>query len=374
MESPSYQLIDTEPGWRECLEVLRRQPRLAVDLEANSLFAYQEQVCLLQVSTPEHDFIIDPLADFSLDGLGEIFTNPKVEKIFHASSYDLMLIKYHYGWTLANLFDTMWAGRILGFRNMGLAWFLQDFYGVQVSKRFQKANWAQRPLSSEMLEYARNDTHYLLRLRDELAARLDEQGCLEEAREIFANECQVPMPDRAFRPDAFWSVSGARELRPRAQAILKALYLFRDKEARERNWPPFKVLSEERLVVLARHAPKTEHELEALHCLSKNQFDRLGRELLKVIAEARLMRPPAPPKHPRHHGADAARLYKTLFEWRRDTATKRGVESDVVMTRETMWQIAEAHPRALEEFDTVTTLGPYRRALYAEEILELLSE
>ncbi len=373
MELPPYQLIDTESAWQECLEILRHQPRLAVDLEANSLYAYQEQVCLFQISVPGHDFIIDPLADINLDGLGELFADAGTEKVFHSSSYDLMLIKYHYGWDVVNLFDTMWGGRILGHKNMGLAWFLQDFYGIELSKRFQKANWAQRPLSDEMLAYAQRDTHYLLRLRDELAARLKAQGCLEEAFEIFANECRVAMPERSFNPDGFWGVGGARELRPRAQAILKALYLFRDKEARERNWPPFKVLGEERLLLLARHAPKTEHELAGLHCLSKQQLERLGPELLKAIAEGRRMRPPVLPRQQRRHSADAARRYKALFEWRRDAAAKRGVESDVVLTRESMWQIAEANPRTIEEFDRVATLGPHRRGLYAEEILKLLA-
>ncbi len=374
VDIPPYQLIETEAQWQACLEVLQRQPRLAVDIEANSLFAYKEQICLFQVSAPGVDYIIDPLAGFSLDALARILADPAIEKVFHASGYDLMLLRTLYGWKVNNLFDTMWAGRILGFRNMGLAWFLQEFYGVELSKRYQKANWAQRPLSEAQLAYAQKDTYYLLRLRDDLAAKLEERGFLEEAKEIFENESRIQLPKQKSKQEAFWNVRGARDLRPQTLAILKALFAFRDRAARERNWPPFKIISDEKLVLLAKHAPRNNEELAALNGLSPRQLDHLGPGLLKAIAEGRRMRPPTPPQRELRHAQEASSTYKRLFEWRKEMAARREVESDVIMTRETMWEIAELAPKRIEDFEKISTLGPFRRALYAEEILQRLAE
>lgn len=374
MDIPPYQLIETEAQWLTCLEVLQCQPRLAVDVEANSLFAYKEQICLFQVSAPGVDFIIDPLAGIPLDEFGRILAEPAIEKVFHASGYDLMLLRTHYGWKVNTLFDTMWAGRILGYRNMGLAWFLQEFYGVELSKRYQKANWAQRPLSEAQLAYAQKDTYYLLRLRDDLAVKLEERGFLEEAKEIFENESRIQLPKPRTKIEAFWNVRGARDLQPQTQAILKALYVFRDRAARERNWPLFKVISDEKLVLLAKQAPRNKEELAALNGLSPRQLEHLGPGLLKAIAEGRRARVPAPPQRELHHAQEASRVYKKLFEWRKEMAGRREVESDVIMTRETMWEIAELAPNRIEDFEKVSTLGPYRRVLYAEEILRCLAE
>lgn len=370
---PAYQLIDTAEAWERCLKVLGAQPRIAVDLEANSLYAYQEKVCLLQFSIPGEDFILDPLAGFDLEGLGGLLADPRIEKVFHASDYDLMLLKRGHGWEVSNLFDTMWAGRILGHTKMGLATFLQEFYGIELSKRHQKADWAQRPLPEALLAYAQKDTHYLLRLRDDLAARLEAAGRLEEAREIFANECRVKAPDRRFDPDDFWVLRGARRLPERNQAVLRALYIFRDREARRRNVPPFKVLANEKLVLIAQHMPRTPEELGRIDGLSARVAQRMGRRLIQTVEEALRNDFPRPSqKRETFRDPEAGNRYRRLFAWRKDLAQQRGVESDVIMSRETMWDIAHRNPRNADDLAAVPTLGPVRAAMYSEAILSLM--
>jgi len=370
---PAYQLIDTAEAWRKCLKMLGAQPRIAVDLEANSLHAYQEKVCLLQFSIPGQDFILDPLAGFELAGLGALLADPGIEKIFHASDYDLMLLKRGYGWEISNLFDTMWAGRILGHTKMGLATFLQEFYGIELSKRHQKADWAQRPLPEALLSYAQKDTHYLLQLRDDLAARLEAAGQLEEAREIFANECRVQAPQQRFDPDDFWALRGARRLPGRSQAVLRALYIFRDREARRRNVPPFKVLANDKLVLIAQYMPRTAEDLGRIDGLSARVAQRMGRRLIQTVEEALHNAPPRPPqKRETIHEPEAGNRYRRLFAWRKNRAQQRGVESDVIMSRETMWDIAHRNPQNADDLASVPTLGPVRAKMYSDAILSLL--
>ena len=171
---PPRTLVQDEATWQACLETLHGQPRLAIDLEANSLHAYREEICLVQISVPGHDYIVDPLADISFEALRPLLAAPEVEKVFHASEYDLILLKRMKDWDLVNLFDTMWAGRVLGYQQMGLAWFLNNFYDVSMSKKYQKLDWKRRPLEENALLYAQTDTHYLLRLRDQLEEELRE--------------------------------------------------------------------------------------------------------------------------------------------------------------------------------------------------------
>ena len=370
-ETP-YQLIDTPEAWAACLAALKGLDRIALDIESNSLYVYREYVCLIQLSTPAHDYVIDPLAGFPLDGLKAIIEDPKVEKVFHASEYDLILLKRDYCWNAVNIFDTMWAARILSYSNMGLAYFLKEFYGVSISKKYQKTNWARRPLSREQLEYAYMDTHYLLRLRDDLASKLIDRGLLEEAREIFENEAKVRVPERKFDPQGFWSLRGVRELPPAARSIVAALYAFRDQEAKRRDLPPFKIFMNEVLLLLAEAAPRTLEELQGLRGVPDRVRQYYGKTLVRLIQAARKEPAPKPPQRTRLPESDILDRYDKLQHWRKETAQQRGVESDVVLTREAMWAIANLNPKDLTELKQVPSFGPRRLALYGELILKQL--
>ena len=374
--SQEYQWIDQPETWADCLARLRAADRFAVDLEANSLHAYREQICLIQVSTEDQDFIIDPLAGLDLSGFGELLASPSVEKVFHAADYDMSLLKGLYGWEVRRLFDTMWAGRVLGCPKMGLANFIEDSFGVELSKKHQKADWARRPLTREMLEYARNDTHYLLPLRDSFEHRLREAGLLEEALEIFASIVDVDPSERIFDPEAFWHIRGVRELAPRGQAILRALFIFREEEARRRDTPPFKVINDAMLLRIAQQAAAEKGPVENVPGVSDKLLNRLGARLQQAIGQGRRDPLPKPPRRPapRVSSPGFSQRYEALLEMRKRLARERGVESDVILARRTAVEIAEKNPQGEKDLENIATLGPYRRRRYAREILQALEE
>jgi ribonuclease D len=367
-----FRLVADRQAWAACLRDLQAAPRLAIDLEANSMFAYSERVCLIQISTDRADYIIDPLKHIDLTGLGAIIADPTVEKVFHASEYDLILLRRDYGWRLHNLFDTMWAARILGYSQFGLAGLLEKFYNVHTSKRFQKANWCRRPLSDAELAYAQKDTHYLLAIRDRLAAELEAGGHAEEAREIFREQSNVKMPDNGFDPEGFWSMNGTLDLPPAQQAALKSLYIFRDREAKRRNAPPFKVLSDRTLLELAALMPADARQLSQAHGMSAGQQQRYGRAILDLVAEARHAPAPEPPKRAKRLPDSILNRYDRLHRWRKIRAQARGVESDVIMSRDALWAIAHSGPRTIAELAALDALGPWRLAIYGEEVLKLV--
>ena len=370
---PPHIYVRTPSQWQDCLDRLRTQPQIAVDLEANSMYVYQEQICLIQISIPDQDYIVDPLTDVDLSGLGDLIENASIEKIFHAAEYDLMLMQREHGWRLCNLFDTMWAARILGYDRFGLASMLGDIYGVRLNKRYQRANWCKRPLSEKELAYAQADTHYLLDLRERLAAELEEAGRMEEAQEIFAEQSTVQLPDTSFDPDSFWSMQGVRRLSAAGKATLKALNIYRDQMAQKYDRPHFKILHDRTLMEVARRQPQRRGELRRIHGMSSGQMRRYGKDILRMVAENRSApaprRPPRKPRTPE----DVVERYEQLHTWRKERGNARGVESDVIVSRDTLWALAYANPQSREELTDIPGLGPWRRARYADEILELLS-
>jgi ribonuclease D len=370
---PPYHLITTPSQWQACLDQLQEEPRLALDLEANSMYAYQESVCLIQISIPGQDFIIDPLADLDLTGLGHLLANPAVEKLFHAAEYDLILLERNYDWQVVNLFDTMWAARILGYPKYGLANMLHALYGVKLDKRYQRANWCKRPLSPAHLTYAQHDTHYLLDLREHLLTELESQGRLAEAYETFAEQTQVTLPNHHFTPDDFWSISGAADLTQRQQAILRELVIFRDREARRRDQPHFKVFGDRTLLELAKRAPQHTGQMRPVYGMSQGQIKRYGRRLLQVIERGRQAQPPAYKRSPRPP-EEVLNRFERLHHWRKMRARARGVESDVIVSRDAIWEIAKENPGSAEALAAMGVLGQWRLQEYGAEILSVLRQ
>ncbi|MEZ4516788.1 MAG: HRDC domain-containing protein [Chloroflexota bacterium] len=371
---PKAKLIRDQQSWEHCWSQLRQEPRLAVDLEANSMFAYQERTCLIQISIPSADYIVDPLAVPDLDGLGELMADDAVEKVFHAAEYDLLLMTRDYNWELNNLFDTMWAARILGYSQLGLAGLLERFFGVKLSKRFQKSNWCKRPLQEAQLAYAQTDTHYLLDLRDILEKELQGQSRWDEAQELFAEQTRTRPTANGFNPDGFWNLHGAYDLTPQQRSVLRAIYAYRDEEAKRRDVPHFKVFNDRTMMAVAEAMPVSAGELYDVDGISPSRNQRSQRRLLSVIAEAREAQPPKRPKRNPRPPESVLDRYEQLHTWRKEKGRERGVESDVIMSRDALWAIAQANPQSKDELASLEVMGPWRLKTYATNILQVLQE
>ncbi len=182
---PPASLITRQPDLAQLVERLLDETIIGVDTESNSLYAYRERVCMLQFSTRQDDYLVDPLALKDLSLLAPVFASPKPEKVFHAAEYDVICLKRDFHFQFSSIFDTMIASRILGRSAFGLGDLLQAEFGLQLDKRFQRADWGQRPLPAGLLQYARLDTRFLIPLRHRLASELDGRGLRSLAHEDF---------------------------------------------------------------------------------------------------------------------------------------------------------------------------------------------
>ena len=370
---PEANFIDTPQALDALVRRLSGEPLLAVDTESNSLYAYHERVCLIQVSTRAHDDLIDPLALKDLSALAPLMADPGVEKVFHAAEYDVMCLKRDFGWAFANLFDTMIAARVLGWEQVGLGNVLAREFGVSLDKRHQRADWGERPLPRERLRYAQMDTHYLPALRDRLAAALREGGHWEEAQEMFAELPALPPASAHFDPEGYWHLNGGREVPLERMALVRELYHYRDQVARQRNCPPFKVFNNSTIVKLALSAPRSLDDLRLSAGLSAGQMRRYGQGILQAVRRGVHSPPPTPPRRDDIPPADVLARYDALHIWRRDRASARGVESDVIVSRDALWALAREAPQTWDELRAIKELGPWRRKTYGAEILAVLS-
>jgi ribonuclease D len=360
--------VDTPVALESLAIDLNQQSRIAVDTESNSLHAYRERLCLVQFSTEDADYLVDTLVLDDLVPLESAFATPKIEKIFHAVEYDVLCLHRDFGIVCNNVFDTMVAARTLGYPAVGLGSLLAAKFGVAVNKRFQKADWARRPLPRDMLDYARLDTHYLIPLRDMLANELIEKELTAFATEDFARLGTVQHNNhRANRP-AWERISGVQKLSESQIAILDQLCQWREKTAERLDRPPFKVMSDDRLLALATNAPSNRAGL-AEAGLTNLQVERFGAGVLQAIRQGEDAEPIRyQHNHTRPPEAILHRMER-LKEWRKQKAAGMGVESDIVLPRGHMAAIAEQGPRTPEELQAMMADLPWRYRLFGEEIL-----
>ena len=353
------------------LTELMAQTRLAVDTESNSLHAYRERVCLIQFSTPKKDYVVDPLVLQDLQSLRPIFSNPYIEKIFHAAEYDLICLKRDYNFTFAHIFDTMQAARILGYAQVGLDNLLAEKFGVTMDKRHQKADWGARPLTLAQIDYARFDTHYLFQLRDLLEAELREKGRWEIALEDFGLACHVREIKERYNNGSLWKRFASRkDLSPRELTVISELCICRDRIAERLDRPVFKVIGDDMLLDIARKLPEKDVDLAGIG-LSPKQIKLWGPEIL-VATRRGVEAPLVKREQPRRPSDAVLRRLEKLKLWRKKVARELSVESDVVLPKMYLGMLSENPPRSLKDLEITMHKSPTRFQNYGAEIYRLI--
>lgn len=335
----TFGVIETNEKLAEFLPVMRAAKWVAVDTEADSLHAYPEKVCLIQISIAEADRLVDPLANLDLSQLLEALKGHDL--LMHGADYDLRLLWKHHRFTPRSVFDTMLAARLLGHRQFSLNALLAHYLGITLDKGMQKADWARRPLTERMEAYARNDTRHLKPLADKLKLELQQKGRLAWHEESCSR--QVADCAREIEPDwnSVWRTKGSHLLSRPALAVLRELWQWREQEALGGNRPPFFVLAHETLTQIAIAATDS-RQIEPL--LPRRFSDRRREGLRKAIARGLAL--PAT-QHPEILRFTSRRLTETErhrlaeLERHRDAhAARLGLDPSLIAPRATLLDLA----------------------------------
>jgi len=348
---------------------------IALDTEGASFHRYVDRIYLLQLSTQHHSAIIDPLHAGALPKLGALMENREVEVIFHDADYDLRLLRQDYGWHTTHVFDTRIAAQLLGIPAFGLAALLEKFFSVKLDKQHQRADWSMRPLTPSMLDYAAQDTRYLLDLRDELRTGLESLGRMSWAEEEFER-----LESIQFAPDdpatGFMRTKGARDLKRRELAVLKELVAWRDERAAALDRATFRVMGSEAMFEIARVHPKTREELAAIKGVPRGVVERHAQDLLDAVQrglavpEADLPRFPRAPRWDRDPDFDSnvAKLKSV-----RDAAAARlKLDPGVLCARDRMEAVARRKPKAVEELAEIPELRHWQASVLGSDFVAAL--
>jgi ribonuclease D len=278
--------INTQGPLDEAMQRVGAQPAVAVDTEADSLHSYFDKVCLIQVSIPGEDLIIDPLAGLDLSAFGAILSNGSITKMLHGADYDLRILNRDFGFTASSLIDTMICSQLLGYEAIGLAALLERYFAITVDKSHQRADWAQRPLPRVMLEYASSDTRHLAELASQLREELMALGRWPWAMEEFARLEAIRFTEKDDNAEGFRRLKSISGFDRRSLAVVRALYDWRDEMARAADRPPFKIFGNDIIIEVAKAKASTAEALADIKALPLSLRRRYGREMLRRVHEA----------------------------------------------------------------------------------------
>lgn len=365
----SVELIDRDEELPAIVDWAERQDSIAIDTESNSLFVYFEKVCLVQLSAGGRNVLLDPVRLETLEPFRDLFASERIEKIFHAGEYDILGMKRDFGFEFANVFDTMIAARILGYKEIGLGSLLGNAFGIALNKKYQKANWGKRPLSEKMIEYAAGDTMHLRRLRDLLAGELSARDLSELAREDFLHLCETRCGSNRPNEATWWRVAKTPNELTRREAIrLQALVSWRELIAEREDLPTYWIARNEVLTELAIHRPLTIAELRKIRGVGETLIRKHAKSLLRTLRApldtADLVYPEARPLP----SPSVLNRRQTLRDWRKGVGLKYDVPSDVILPKDVMERIIAAAPETRLELDALMSDYPWRRDRFSEEI------
>jgi len=339
--------VDTTDGVEAAAAASRAAGWFALDTEADSLHSYFHKVCLVQLTADGGNFVIDPLAlePADLAPLLELVEDPSLPVLMHGSDYDIRVLDRDYDTRIRGLVDTQIMAQILGEEKTGLAALLEKEEGVILDKRHQRADWGRRPLTKSQVVYAAADTAFLERLAGKLRERLLKLGRWDWAVEEFRKLEEVRYRPAEPNPLAFERVKGLRSLRGAARDRAYTLFEWRESEAQRLDVPPFKVLGNSTLLVLADEAPKTTAELAKVRGIGPRFMRRWARAVLLNIAQP--SRAPEWTRAPRRAEVSpkVTRRMKRLAEVRNEIAAELGLEPGLVCAKSCALGVASREPR-----------------------------
>ncbi|MBA3848581.1 MAG: 3'-5' exonuclease [Opitutus sp.] len=295
--APHYQLITSAAQLGPLYAALDRVDEIALDTEADNLYRYRTAICLLQIQAGREIYLVDLLADLPL---GELW--PRLAQkhlVMHGSDYDLRLLRGLCDFRPRSLFDTMFAAQLLNIQRFGLAALLEQFFGVQLDKDHQKANWSRRPLEPDMLDYAALDVHHLPALRDKLTAELAKLGRLDWLQQRCRWQIDVAGEGFAGPDENSWRLGGSEKLGGRGLAVLHQLWHWRERWAEKLDTPPFKVTGNEMLMRIARAADDGLPLQDVLHVHLGRRHDRLFPSMAEAVRQGFAADPRSLPRRER---------------------------------------------------------------------------
>lgn len=370
-------IIDTAEALHSLVEELRGIKLIAIDTEMDCCYHYHDKVCLVQLSSQDTDYLIDPL-HLDISPLNEIFNDPNCIAIFHAGNNDVPHLRRDCNIVFKQIFDTYVAAELLNLPSKGLAGLIKLYFDVDLDKQYQRADWTIRPLPPEMDHYARYDTRFLIELRELLLPKLEEANLVGVAERMYEGILKARLQHKEFSPDNWINVKNVRNLNARSYSVLRSLYIWRDQLARKFDLAPYRVMSDYTLVRLADCEPETTEDVLTFFAKSSHleMMTQVSDSLLQAVQQGLKDGPISWPQENRqfaHHFSEKQHhIFERLRSWRNKYAQSGKINS-ALLTNKMLEKIVIQGAKNQSELEKLEVGSPDLIKEYGPKILEIIN-
>ncbi len=384
--NPRCTLVDSEESFQQLLRVLEVHTLISFDTESNNFHSYTPRICLVQFAVHRQAasgtqsfpliFLLDPYRT-DLRRLKPIFANPRKTFIVHSAANDLGQLWQQFGITIASVFDTQIAARLIGMDRTSLSYILENQFEIKQSKKPQNSDWGHRPLSQSQLKYACQDVAFLGLLYRRLLHALRVRNQIPEAMDIMQEVVRRDYSRFGSPVKAFWEHKATKRVPLSLMNVYRSLWNWREEAARTADYPRFKILGDKALLILTREQPADQEALKQTQCLTPAEFRRYGPELLGAIARGQKERIPLQPPVSNLNTStqevqQQANLFEELRRWRFATSRARGLDPDIILSKYALEVISEDPPLTFEALARRNLLGDWKLQRYGRELVRVV--
>ncbi len=370
-----YTLINTKTDLEKITRDLKKEKSIAVDVEADSMYHFKEKVCLIQLATKKKQVVIDPLQIQNLSSLNILFSNSNIKKIFHGADFDVRSLYRDFDIKIKNLFDTQLASVFLGIKETGLDAVVKKRFKISLNKKYRKKDWSKRPLPKDMIEYAVNDTIYLIKLAKILEKELKKINRISWVYE----ECKIlskVRPALLNSAPLFMKFKGAGKLNRKSLAVLEALLKLRLSMAEKKDKPLFKIIGNNSIMKTVKEKPANLRQLERTKALSQKQIEMYGDAIVRAVNSS-LMLPAADlPVYQRRKALvlspEVPLRAKAIKRWRDSKAKEIGLEPSIVCNKSIINSIAMQNPAYLKDLSKIKEMKKWQKNEFGRDIVSIL--
>ncbi|MCP4670342.1 MAG: ribonuclease D [Desulfobacula sp.] len=371
----NYKFIESESELENISNTLLKEKIIGVDLEADSMHCFKEKICLIQIATAKQAFLIDPFEFKKISPFLKVLENSNIIKIFHGADFDIRSLDRDYNTKVNNLFDTEIACRFLGVKERGLGALLKKNFNIESNKKYQRADWSNRPFKKEMIEYSVMDVASLTKLHGIILQKLVNNGRLQWAKEEFEIQEQVKYESNNYFP-LFKKFKGAGKLDNRSLATLENLLQFRMQAAQKKDQPLFKIISNSSIMSLALNRPDTIDKIFKLKILSPRQIDMYGSFCVEAIVKAMELNSEQLPSYPRtrrpKQDVKVKERIRHLKTMREKLSQSMGMEPGFLLNNTLIGSIASKAPQTPEDLVNIDNIRHWQVENIGEDIITTL--
>jgi len=370
-----HTLINTKTDLEKITMDLKNEKSIAVDVEADSMYHFKEKVCLIQIATKKKHVVIDPLQIQDISSLKILFSRRDIKKIFHGADFDVRSLYRDFNIKIKNLFDTQIACMFLGIGETGLDAVLKKRFKISLNKKYRKKDWSKRPLPEDMIEYAVNDTIYLIKLAEILEKELKEIDRISWVYE----ECEILSKVRPSLPNSeplFMKFKGAGKLSPKSLAVLEALLQLRLSMAEKKDKPLFKIIGNNSLMKIVKEKPANLRQLKKTKALSQKQIEMYGNAIVRAVNNSLMLPAANQPVYPRRKAPvlppEVSLRAKAIKCWRDLKAKELWLDPAIICNKSIINSIAIQNPAHLKDLLKIKEMKKWQQKEFGRDIVGVL--